>query len=532
MTSHRDNGVTAVTDHVVSRRAVVQSLGAGSLGLLASLGRVPPGAPAPASARAPSAGNQTGSRPNIILILLDDMRFDDLAAMPAVQSLLVERGTSFANFLVTTPGCAPARASILRGQYQHNHGVERSQGELGGFTGFHNLGNERSTVATWLHDAGYTTALIGKYLNHYPFEDGNPNGFSATYLPPGWDEWAGVTDEGYYKMVVNENGELVRYRGKRHYSTDVFAAKAIDFVTRTAPPAQPFFLYLAPRAPHGPSDPAMRHLTALAGTTAPRPPSYDEADVSDKPAWVRANPRLSDEQIAQIDEYHLARLRTLLAVDELVANLVEALSSAGTLESTYIVFTSDNGYHLGEHRALMEKGSPYEEVIRMPLVVRGPGVPAGRTIEALASEADLAPTFAAWAGAPIPSFVDGRSLAPLLDKGPIPRDWREAVLIEHIADRHKRSIKQPGFHALRAEDFIYVELSTGERELYDLVNDPHQLDNLISTADPAFLQALSRRMETWITCAGDECRIIEAAPMPSRRNALTGASPDATLAQV
>ena len=516
MTSQRDNGVSARTEHAVSRRAVVKSLGAGSLGMLASLGGVPPVAPAPVTARSAATASQRDSRPNIILIVLDDMRADDLAAMPAVQSLLVDRGISFANFMTTAPGCAPARASILRGQYPHNHGVLRSQGEQGGFARFHELGNERSTIATWLQDAGYTTALIGKYLNHYPFEEGNPNGFPATYRPPGWNEWAGISDAGYYNFTVNENGQPVRYRGKKHYSTDVLAAKARDFVIRTASTAQPFFLYLAPRAPHGPADAANRHLSAFDGTIAPRPPSYDESDVSEKPSWVRELPRLSHAQIAQLDEVYLDRLRSLLAVDEMVANLVETLSGADILDSTYIVFTSDNGYHLGEHRMLMEKGSPYEEIVRMPLVVRGPGVPTGRTITALASGADLTPTFTAWAGAPTPSFVDGRSLAPLLDRGAMPRPWREGVLIERFADHNARSTKEPQFNALRTEEFIYVEFVTGEAELYDLTTDPFQLHNRITTADPEFVAALSRRLAAWTTCSGDTCRTIEAQPIPRR----------------
>ncbi|MBA3451022.1 MAG: sulfatase [Chloroflexia bacterium] len=511
MTSRR---FSAGKDRPISRRTVVQSLGAGSLGLLASCGRGAAASPAPASVYADAIGRQQRSRPNIILILLDDLRYDDVSVMPAVQSLLVDQGASFSNYMTTTPGCAPARASILRGQYQHNHGVMRSQGPVGGFERFHALGHERSTVATWLQDAGYTTALIGKYLNHYPTDDKATDAVAATYRPPGWDEWAGVTDEGYYKIEVNENGQLTRYRGEGQYSTDVFAAMAVDFVARTAPTGQPFFLNVAPRAPHGPAEPATRHLSALAGTIAPRPPSYNEADVSDKPAWVQAIPPLSDEQIAQLDEYHLARLRTLLAVDELVANLVEALSNAGVLDSTYILLTSDNGYHLGEHRASLEKGSPYEEVIRMPLLVRGPDVPAGRTIEAVASHADLAPTFAAWAGASTPGFVDGRSLAPLLDRGPIPADWREAVLIEHYADRTEESKKQPGFSTLRGKDFTYVEYSTGERELYDLRQDPYQLDNLAATADPAYMRGLSRALASRVTCAGEACRTSDAARLP------------------
>jgi N-acetylglucosamine-6-sulfatase len=196
-----------------------------------------------------------------------------------------------------------------------------------------------------------------------------------------------------------------------------------------------------------------------------------------------------------------------------VAALVESLRRAGTLDSTYILLTSDNGLHLGEHRIVQDKGSPYEESIRVPLVVRGPGVPVGQTIPALVSQVDLAPTFAAWADAAVPEFVDGRSLVPLL-AGEVMPAWRQAVLIEKYILRSKRSMKQPRFDALRAEDFIYVENFTGSREWYDLIQDPYQVDNLVASVDADRLEALSDRLAAMTTCAGETCRTIEDAPLP------------------
>jgi arylsulfatase A-like enzyme len=429
--------------------------------------------------------------------------------MPAVHSLLVAQGTTFANYLASTPGCCPSRASILRGQYAHNHGVLRSSGDLGGFDRFHDLGREQSTIATWLHDAGYRTALIGKYLNEYP------KGVAPSYVPPGWDEWAGVTEEGYARFELNENGQRTRYgrQGRDGYSTDVFAAKAVTFVERTGPTGQPFFLYLAPRAPHGPAEPAPRHADAFAGVEAPRPPSFGEVDVSDKPIWVQAAPPPTAAQVAEVDQAFRNRLRTLLAVDELVARLLDALETTGVLEQTYIVFTSDNGYHLGEHRVFMDKGSPYEEAIRVPLVVRGPGVPAGRTLRALASHIDLAPTFAAWAGASVPGFVDGRSLAPLLfGEEPAASDWRWAVLVEHHAGNPTRTVNQPAFRVLRTETLAYVEYASEEQELYDLSTDPYELENLASVAEPNLLRTLSERLAALETCGGEACRVAEDTP--------------------
>jgi arylsulfatase A-like enzyme len=493
----------------------------GTLGLLTGTRQLPSVGPSPVHAGA-TLRPAAASRPNIILILTDDMRADDLPLLPAIQALLVRQGTTFSNAVVTTPGCAPARASLLRGQFAHNHGLRRGSGPNSGFGVFHDLRREESTVAVWLQEAGYRTALIGKYLNQYPSDD------DQTYIPPGWDEWSGVTKEGYYGFEVNENGRLVRYSQFMGYATDVLASKATTFITRTAPTGQPFFLCVTPRAPHNPPEPAERHAMAFADTRAPRPPSFAGADLSAKARWVQALPELSAEDVAEIDAQYVARLRSLLAVDELVAGLVETLAELGVLENTYLVFTSDNGYHLGEHRIIKDKGTPYEEAIRVPLVIRGPGVPAGASLGALVSQVDLPVTFAAWAGAAPPAFVDGRSLAPLLERRATPVPWREAVLVEHYADRpesspgrgkqattRRRPPKgQPGFDALRTERFIYIEWLTGERELYDLVADPYQLNNQVESTDPELLAALAARLAELRQCTGDTCRSGEAAPLP------------------
>src|SRR5215204_7540013 len=505
----RSDSLREALDMATSRRTALRSISAGMLGAAAALGGQARGTAAPARVAARSV-QAADTRPNIILLVLDDMRADDLAMMPAVQEFLVAQGTSFTNFFATAPGCAPARASILRGQYPHNHGLRRNDGDLGGFDRFYTLGREQSTVATWLQDAGYRTALIGKYFNGYP-NDGIPAGASRTYVPPGWDEWAGVTNESYFQLQVNENGRIVRYGGDHAYGTDVLAAKALAFVEQAAHEAEPFFLYLTPRAPHGTPKFAPRHATAFADVTAPRPPSFNEADVSDKPAWMQEIPVMTEQQIREVDAYYVARLRTLLAVDEMVASLLDTLGTSGMLASTFFLLTSDNGYHLGEHRIVQDKGSPYEESIRIPLVVRGPGVPVGQTISALASLVDLAPTFAAWADAAIPDFVDGRSLVPLL-AGEAEPTWRQTALIEKYTDRPEGSLKQPGFDALRGEDFIYVENFTGETEYYDLTEDPYQLDNQAASLDAGRLEALSDRLVAMTACAGETCRTLEDAP--------------------
>lgn len=459
-----------------------------------------------------AAGHE--ARPNIVLVVADDLRADDLAAMPAVQSLLVEQGVVCEQCVTPAPGCAPARASILRGQYPHNHGVLRGSGRRGGFTRFRAMGNEASTLATWLRDAGYHTALIGKYLNEYPL------GAAPNHIPPGWSEWAGATKGGYHGFELNEDGALVRYRRREcAYQTDVLAEKATRFIGRAAESGDPFFLYVAPRAPHGPAKPASRHEGAFAEDMAPRPPSFDADDVSAKPRWLQLAPALDGEQVAQVDATYRARLETLLALDELIAALVAALETSGALDNTFIVFTSDHGYHLGEHRIVGGKGTPYEEAIQIPLVVRGPGLAPGRT-EALASSIDLAPTIAAWAGVDVPEFVDGRSLERVLAAEADPETWRAAVYVQHHHNRPERTDGPPAFQAMRADGLVYVEYADGWRELYDLKHDPHQLENLVTNAEATTLHELSSGLAGLAECAAVRCRDAEKIPVMAAPSAL------------
>jgi N-acetylglucosamine-6-sulfatase len=284
------------------------------------------------------------------------------------------------------------------------------------------------------------------------------------------------------------------------------AGKATDFIRRTAGSSTPFFLYLAPRAPHTPATPALRHEDQFAAAMAPRPPSFNEEDVSDKPGWIRSKPPLSPDQIAEIDQLYRKRLQSMLAVDEMLDAIIGALQAVGRLENTYIMFTSDNGFELGEHRVDTGKRTAYEGSIRVPLIVRGPGVPAARVIDNLAVNIDLAPTAAELAGAPVPDFVDGRSLVPLLNGSLSPADWRRAFLVEYWPEEGDEVSK---FQALRTEDGIYVEYQTGERELYELLSDPDELESRYATADPGLVAQLSARMAELRRCAGANCRVAE-----------------------
>ena len=234
---------------------------------------------------------------------------------------------------------------------------------------FRALGHERSTIATWLDEAGYDTILAGKYLNRYD---------DTTHVPRGWDRWNGYLGTYYGDTYrINENGTIKTYNQSQIHDTDLFANKAEAFIRNTAGGA-PFFMHLSPNAPHAPAHYAKRHANMFSNQPLPKPPSFNERDVSDKPGWVRDKPRLSSTQVSDMTQFYRQRLRALQSVDEMVGRLVGVLRGTGQLSNTYIVFTSDNDFHLGVHRlgvhSLGEKASAYEEAIRVPLLVRGPGV--------------------------------------------------------------------------------------------------------------------------------------------------------------
>src|SRR6478609_5429336 len=261
--------------------------------------------------RAPSSPHR--ARPNIVFVLTDDLDFGEVAVMPNLKALVTDHGVTFKNYFASVSLCCPSRTTTLRGQYSHNTGVETNGGTNGGFETAHAKGVEQSTVATWLHGSGYRTALIGKYLNGYP------NGVGPTYVPPGWDEWdSAARGNAYseYGYTLNENGKLVRYgNAPKDYGTDVYVNKADAFITRSAKAAKPFFVYLAVYAPHQPATPAPRDVGQFASAKAPRTPAYNEADVSDKPEWVRSLPLMSAATEARTDQLYRRRLRSLQAVD-------------------------------------------------------------------------------------------------------------------------------------------------------------------------------------------------------------------------
>jgi arylsulfatase A-like enzyme len=438
-------------------------------------------------------------RPNILFILTDDLDYASAQKMPRIGALLREGGASFENAFASQSLCCPSRATILTGLYAHNSGIKGNRPPDGGFEVFRDEGLEEETIATRLQEGGYRTAFFGKYLNGYP-APGDPS-----YVPAGWDEWYGELERYEpYDYKINENGEVVSYGSEEEdFFTDVLSDKATDFVGQAAPEDRPFFAYVNPTAPHEPAIPAERHRGAFAAEKAPRSPSFDEEDVSDKPSWIRDGERFSEEDVSETDERYRRRLESMLAVDEMVASLVEELEAVGELDNTYIFFTSDNGFLQGEHRLYNIKDRPYEESARIPFFVRGPGIASGTEVEELALNTDFAPTFAGLAGISFPA--DGRSFLPLL-RGEEPSAWRSAVLLEGFVGRGARV-----YAAVRTEDYKYVEYGNGEEELYDLSADPYELENIYDSVDPTLIEDLETRLEALRDCSGDECREAEDA---------------------
>jgi arylsulfatase A-like enzyme len=455
-----------------------------------------------ASYKQSSLAQTVPPKPNIIFILADDMRKDDLnpTYMPQTTKELVDEGMSFDNAFVNNPLCCPSRATIMRGQYSHNTDVWFNNNVFdpdpnvrdGGWKGYNGNGYENDNVATRLHDpaVGYKTGLFGKYLNGYGATT------VPTTVPPGWDDWFAFKQPEYYNYDVNDNG-TIRHYGTRStdYSTDVLKTQVNEFIGAT-PPGQPFFAYVAPYAPHGPSTPAPRDKTTFNGLKAPRLPSFNEADVTDKPPWIQSLRRLTSDDIANINKRHENRVESLQAVDDLVADVVRTLSEKNVLGNTYIVFTSDNGWHHGEHRVQRGKGRPYEEDIRVPLVVRGPGVAAGSSTDKLVLNTDYLPTFTDWAGAQTPPYVDGRSLLPILTVSAT-TSWRTAILTEGRKFSADPEIPVDiNYNGIRTSTDKYIEYEGGVRELYNLGAapceptsndpgaDPCELTNTYSSADP------------------------------------------------
>jgi N-acetylglucosamine-6-sulfatase len=459
----------------------------------------------------PSA-NQT--RPNIVVIETDDQTQASLAFMPKTRDLLAAQGVTFDNSFVSDSLCCPSRATFLTGQYAHNHGVLGNDPPAGGYAVFE-AKHASNNLAVWLQRAGYYTALIGKFLNGY-----GDSGDLA--VPPGWSEWHAGVNLAFLGGTMSDNGTLHRLPATEDgYQTDVWSRMAQDLIRQRAPSPQPFFLWLTPHAPHAgpPSDPddppglkttrpPERYRNHFADQALPVPPSFDEADVSDKPASIRKLPRLTEPRIAAVREAYQQALEADLGVDDMVGAVVNQLQASAELDNTLIIFTSDNGFFFGQHRLQKGKVLPYEPSIRVPLVVRGPGVPRGIRLRQLVANIDLAPTILDAADAQAGLTMDGRSLFALF-RSP-KRPWRGSLVVESGRQSNasgQGTSRSEGFEAIRTRRYLYVQYDSGEQELYDLPRDPYELQS--RHADPAYAHlraGLAARLTALRYCAGAACR--------------------------
>jgi arylsulfatase A-like enzyme len=448
------------------------------------------------------------SRPNIIVLMTDDQTAESVRVMRNTRRLIADQGASLTNFIVSYALCCPSRATFMSGQYAHNHRVLNNEPPFGGFKRFHG----KTALPVWLQKGGYHTAHIGKYLNGY-------GRTRPKQVPPGWDDWHTTIDPSTYRFWnyrMNENGKVVQYgSAMRDYVTDVAARKSVALIRRHAKSAKPLFLTVSFLAPHsgGPvalddpprmltPEPAPRHRDRYVFAPLPQVPSYNEENVRDKPLGVRRRPAIDDLTAVSITENYQQRLESLLAVDEAVAAIVRALRSTGQLDNTYLFFTSDNGYFHGEHRIPSGKVLPYEEALRVPLFVRGPGIQRGRQLDQLTANIDLAPTIAEMARVAPGRIVDGLSLLGLLRTG----SWapkRDGILVE--AGPFDKPAQE--FAGVRTARFQFTVYGNGEQELYDLAADPSQLENRIG--DPEYAHAigeLTQQLERLRWCAGANCR--------------------------
>jgi len=409
-----------------------------------------------------SVAGAASPRPNIIVVVTDDQRYDQRWTMPTVTNRVAALGMTAARAFVSNPLCAPSRATLLTGRYSHGTGMY-TNGDGTAPGGFPSL-RDGSTIATWLHAGGYRTGLFGKYINHYE---------RPAYVPPGWDRWAALAEANsvYYDYTLSIDGRARRFgHTARDYLTDTIKRYAAAFIRNAD--KRPFFAWIGTPAPHGPNISPPRYSDLFQQLHHAHHPNYNEADVRDKPRYIRTLERLDPRDDAAMDAIWRKGARSLLAVDDLVERLLDVLRATGELDNTLFVFMSDNGHSIGEHR-WRYKNDPHEETIRIPMIFRWPAViRPGSTSGAIVANIDLAPTLAEAAGVPAP-HVDGVSLLPLFRGREPPH---ERLLLEH--SHYGAPMDPPSYCGVRTPRWLFVHYATGEEELYALGRDPYELRNL------------------------------------------------------
>lgn len=398
-------------------------------------------------------------RPNILVIVSDDQRHDTMDVMPKTLERIFDQGIRFKHGFVTTPLCCPSRASILTGSYAHEHGVINNDLEL-----------EKPTFIELMHENGYYTGLVGKYLNSWR---GDPR--------PEYDYWVSYKfgETRYKNPNLNVNGEWIRHQDQ--YVTYALGDYAIEFIQKASKKNKPFILLFTPNAPHAPVTPAEEDRNLFNDLPPHRPPSFNEADISDKPSWFAEEGLLSEETIQKTDEFRINQLRTLVSLDRTIEKIIQELEFQGELDNTFILYISDNGVQWGEHR-LVTKNRYYDESTRVPFAIRYPPLIPQPYLDNthVVANIDIAPTALELANIPIPPEMDGLSLLTLFSDNP---EWREGILIEGWPGRGAYSVVHTG-------DYVYAEIYQDTPEFYDLIKDPYQINNLIN--DPAYKDMIKK----------------------------------------
>jgi N-acetylglucosamine-6-sulfatase len=469
-------------------------------------------------------GSNIPRQPNIIFILTDDLSLNLLPYMPRVLQMQ-QNGVTFSNYFVADSLCCPSRSSIFTGRYPHNTGVLGNAGPSGGYTAFEANNMQSVSFAEALSAAGYRTAMLGKYLNGYQPKLNGPD--------PGWNYWA-VAGDGYaeFNYNLNRNGQVVAYGDQpADYLTDVVSGLAADFIQGGS---QPYFVEIATFAPHSPYVPAPRDANAYPGIRYPLTPAFNAAPDPNAPNWLaRLTAPLVPTVVAEIENFFRLRVQSVLAINQMIGELQALVASLGQQNNTIFVFSSDNGYHMREHRLRPGKQTAFDTDIQVPLIITGPGIPAGRVVSALAQNVDLAPTFIELAGAnatrTLPSaIIDGRSLVQWLYPGSTGNQstsWRTAALVEHYRGSYVFAddpdmetdpttepvpwqwhfADPPSYKAIRTSSATYVEYITGEKEYYDLVADPYEMINAYENLDPATQANLHAQLTALQNCQGSSC---------------------------
>lgn len=453
--------------------------------------------------------------PNVVIVVLDDMAVSEIDFMPRSVAFLRTHGVEFVNAHVSNSLCCPSRATFLSGKYSQNTGVFNNSGAKGGFDAFYSLGGESQTIGTWFAERGYYTGFVGKYLNGYGWSTLVP----SNHVPPGWSEWYALASSvSYYGYKLVENGAVRRYGfDPSDYATDVMSERARQFLSNAMAGHLPFLLYFSPLAPHAdtklsPEDDAYglpvaapRHQDLFAGVSAPRSASFNEADVTDKPNSTRKLPLMSPTDIEWIDRSYRVRLQSLQAVDEAFESLLMLLAGGGVLDNTIIAFTSDNGVFFGDHRRVSGKGPMYGAVSRVPLFIAGPRVVQGLRRHEVIGNMDLFPTISDLAGLGTPDYADGRSF-----KMAIKHSWR------NYSGRRTSMLLIQGLNGtgIRLPSYAYYETygTDGKvifRELYDLLLDPGERENIVASLTPESLVALTDSLSQLRSCARQQCRTLE-----------------------